>query len=45
MPFRPSHYPDPTRPSRRVIVEKWEAKKAIEEQAKVQKDIYAKHFK
>ena len=29
----------------RVIVEKWEPKKAIEEQAKVQKDIWAKHYK
>jgi multiple sugar transport system substrate-binding protein len=29
----------------RVIVEKWEPKRAIEEQAKIQKDIYAKHFK
>jgi multiple sugar transport system substrate-binding protein len=29
----------------RVIVEKWDPKKAIEEQAKVQKDIYAKYYK
>jgi multiple sugar transport system substrate-binding protein len=29
----------------RVIVEKWEAKRAIEEQDKVMKDIYAKYFK
>jgi multiple sugar transport system substrate-binding protein len=29
----------------RVIVEKWEAKKAIEEQATIMKEIYAKHFK
>jgi ABC-type glycerol-3-phosphate transport system substrate-binding protein len=29
----------------RVIVEKWEPKRAIEEQDKIMKEIYAKHFK
>lgn len=29
----------------RVIVEKWEPQRAVEEQDKVMKDIYAKHFK